>query len=68
MGDCYYHGGYSGHNCSECQEERDTGLEQGTITVSREDLKIKRQAADRENNIAFGLDPDGNPIKKRKEN
>lgn len=64
MGDCYYHGGFDGRfGCSECQEERASGAEQGSITVDREELKIKRQAVDRETNIALGLDQNGNPKK-----
>ena len=64
MGDCYYHGPYGGHNCSECDEERNSGMKQGTITVDRDTYQAKVQGAAIRQNVPLGLDPDGKPIKK----
>lgn len=51
MADCYYHG-YSGGPglCSDCEREREQGLEQGTIKYDRDEHHTMEELQRREDN------------------
>ena len=52
MADCYFHG-YSGGpgGCSECEQERREGLEQGALTVEPDISKARVEMGDRDHKI-----------------